>query len=154
MMIKMSVNNIEINIKLSNLNVQSINHLNKNINNLKHILLENHLIQNKVDKLDQKKIAIEFSNLIKRKYNAEIEKVILFGSVVRGEASQDSDIDIFIIGKGDRFQLRRKLMVDVIKFLLKYGIYISIKTLSTDEVTNVNNTGFMKNISQEGVLIG
>ena len=107
-----------------------------------------------MNKLDNKKIAIEFSNLIKKKYNTEIEKVILFGSVVRGEANSDSDIDIFVIGKGDRFQLRRKLMVDVIKFLLKYHIYISIKTFSTDDVSNVNNTRFIQQINKEGVLIG
>ena len=153
-MIKMSVNNFEVNYELCDLKASERSYLNKNINNLKHILLKIQLIHNKVNKLDNKKIAIEFSNLIKKKYNTEIEKVILFGSVVRGEANSDSDIDIFVIGKGDRFQLRRKLMVDVIKFLLKYGIYISIKTLSTDDVSNVNNTGFMQNITKEGVLIG
>ena len=150
----MSVNNFEMNSELCDLNTPEISYLNKNINNLKHILLRIHLIHNKVNKLDNKKIAIEFSNLIKKKYDTEIEKVILFGSVVRGEANSDSDIDIFVIGKGDRFQLRRKLMVDVIKFLLKYGIYISIKTLSTEDVSHINNTGFMQHITKEGVLIG
>jgi predicted nucleotidyltransferase len=153
-MIKMSVNNFEMNCELCDLDEPEKSYLNKNINNLKHILLKIHLIHNKVNKLDNKKIAIEFSNLIKKKYNTEIEKVILFGSVVRGEANQDSDIDIFVIGKGDRFQLRRKLMVDVIKFLLKYGIYISIKTLSNEDVSHINNTGFMQQINKEGVLIG
>ena len=104
--------------------------------------------------LDHKKIALEFSELIKNKYNSQIEKVILFGSVVRGETNSDSDIDIFVICKGDRFKVRRAIMVDVIKFLLKYGVYISIKTLNTEDVSNINNTGFMQHIAQEGVSIG
>jgi predicted nucleotidyltransferase len=104
--------------------------------------------------LDYKQIALEFSDLIKDKYNAQIEKVILFGSVARGEPNPDSDIDIFVICKGDRFKVRRLLMVDVIKFLLKYGIYISIKTLNSEELSNINNTGFMQYITQEGVSIG
>ena len=74
--------------------------------------------------------------------------------MVRGETNSDSDIDIFVICNGDRFEVRRELMVDVIKFLLKYGIYISIKTLSTKDVSNINNTGFMQYINQEGVAIG
>ena len=95
-----------------------------------------------------------FLSLSKRNIKAQIERVILFGSVVRGETNSDSDIDIFVICKGDRFEVRRAIMVDVIKFLLKYGIYISIKTLTTEEVSNINNTGFMQYITQEGVPIG
>jgi predicted nucleotidyltransferase len=119
-----------------------------------YIYLEIHWRCIKVNKLDHKKIALEFSNLIKNKYNSQIKEVILFGSVVRGETNSDSDIDIFVICKGDRFKVRRAIMVDVINFLLKYGIYISIKTLSTEDVSNINNTGFMQHIAKEGVSIG
>jgi predicted nucleotidyltransferase len=122
--------------------------------NVNYKYLVNHLIDSMANQLDYKQIAIEFSDLIKDKYNAQIEKVILFGSVARGDTTPESDIDIFVICKGDRFKVRRELMVDVIKFLLKYGIYISIKTLSTEDMTNVDNTGFMQYITQEGVSIG
>jgi len=152
----MSVNNFEMNNKICNLKNLRNGYLYqiKIEFNLKYIYINNHLIHTKVNKLDYKKIALEFSNLIKKKHNTEIEKVILFGSVVRGEANPDSDIDVFVICKGDRFELRRALMVDVIKFLLKYGIYISIKTLSTEDVSHINNTGFMQHINKEGVPIG
>ena len=39
-------------------------------------------------------IAQEFADKIKNKY---IKKIILFGSVARGEDNDDSDIDILII---------------------------------------------------------
>jgi predicted nucleotidyltransferase len=149
-MIKMSVN-CEIKNRLLKRNIQMKQVINYNVN---YKYLVNHLIGSMANQLDYKQIAIEFSDLIKDKYNAQIEKVILFGSVVKGETNQDSDIDIFVICKGDRFEVRRALMVDVIKFLLKYGIYISIKTLSTKDFSNVNNSGFMRYITQEGVAIG
>ena len=34
------------------------------------------------------------------------------------------------------------------------GIYISIKTLNSEELSNIKNTGFMQYITKEGVLIG
>ena len=149
-MIKMSIN-CEINNGLTMKNIQRKQYIDLNVN---YKYFVNHLINTKANKLDHKEIALEFAELIKKKYNDQIEKVILFGSVVRGETNQDSDIDIFVICKSDRFELRRALMVDVIKFLLKYGIYISIKTLSTEDVSHINNTGFMQHITKEGVLIG
>jgi predicted nucleotidyltransferase len=149
-MIKMSVN-CEINNRFTKKNIQMKQVINYNVN---YKYLVNHLIDSMANQLDYKQIAIEFSDLIKDKYNAQIEKVILFGSVARGDTTPESDIDIFVICKGDRFKVRRELMVDVIKFLLKYGIYISIKTLSTEDMTNVDNTGFMQYITQEGVSIG
>ena len=147
-MIKMS-RNCEMKNVFNKMNFQLKQDLNVN-----YKYFVNHLIDSMANQLDYKQIAIEFSDLIKDKYNAQIEKVILFGSVARGDTNPDSDIDIFVICKGDRFTIRRELMVDVIKFLLKYGIYISIKTLNTEDITNVSNTGFMKYITQEGVSIG
>lgn len=151
MMINMSSKESEMNCVFDTLNVHLYDNMDMIVN---YLYLEIHLRYTKVNKLDHKKIAVEFSNLIKNKYNSQIEKVILFGSVVKGETDSDSDIDIFVICKGDRFKVRRMIMVDVIKFLTKYGIYISVKTLSTKDVTNINNTGFMQHIAQEGVSIG
>ncbi|MHC1603874.1 MAG: nucleotidyltransferase domain-containing protein [Candidatus Syntropharchaeales archaeon] len=85
-----------------------------------------------------RKIAQEFADQAKRKYPDKIEKIILFGSVARDEMMLESDIDFLVICTstgGDRFKVRRMIMDDVVSFLLKYGVYISVivscKTLST-----------------------
>jgi len=40
----------------------------------------------------------EFLTRVLEKYRDRIERVILFGSVARGEAKEDSDIDILVVG--------------------------------------------------------
>ena len=104
--------------------------------------------------MDNKEIATEFAELIKSKYGSQIEDVILFGSVVRDEATDESDIDLMVICQGDRFKLRRKIMAEVFTYLLKYKVYISVKTLSSQDRINLQNSGIMKNIAREGVVLG
>lgn len=64
-------------------------------------------------KLNTEKITPELINYIVEKIIREIqpEKIILFGSYARGDFSQDSDIDIFIIkdGKESSRIMRRKV---------------------------------------------
>jgi predicted nucleotidyltransferase len=44
--------------------------------------------------MNRKKLAIDFSKSLN---HPEIEKIILYGSVARGDDKKDSDIDILII---------------------------------------------------------
>ncbi|HJH25577.1 MAG TPA: hypothetical protein C5S37_02130 [Methanophagales archaeon] len=43
----------------------------------------------------------EFVRRVLERYEDKIDSIILFGSVARGEAKEDSDIDILVIWKGD-----------------------------------------------------
>lgn len=101
-----------------------------------------------------KEIAEEFVEEVKKKYKDDIVETILFGSVAKGTENDFSDIDMFIICKKNRFKLRRKIMGISIKFLLNYGVYISVKTLTQDEFNRLRHTGFINQISQEGIVIG
>jgi predicted nucleotidyltransferase len=57
-------------------------------------------------------------------------KVILFGSVARGDYDYDSDIDIAIISKR-KIKERAEKIAD--KVLLKYGKVVSLKFFDEDE---------------------
>lgn len=65
------------------------------------------------EKLNTEKITEELINYIVKKIIREIqpEKIILFGSYARGEFSEDSDLDIFIIkdSKESSQAIRRKV---------------------------------------------
>ena len=54
----------------------------------------------KIQKRYQKAVD-EFLKRVLEKYRSRIESIILFGSVARGEAKEDSDIDILVVWKGD-----------------------------------------------------
>lgn len=59
----------------------------------------------------------EFVNRAVAEYGDRIERIILFGSVARGEAGDDSDIDILILG-----DVSLEELVDIsFPILLKYG---------------------------------
>ncbi|MEW6011760.1 MAG: nucleotidyltransferase domain-containing protein [Euryarchaeota archaeon] len=69
----------------------------------------------------------EFVNRALQKYGADIDSIILFGSVARGEAREDSDIDILVIWTGDESEGWRKMTGIAFDVLLDTGEYISVK---------------------------
>ena len=81
----------------------------------------------------------------------EIEEVILYGSVARGDDHEGSDIDILVISH-DKFQTKSKLYPKVGDFLLNMGVYISVKVISPEEYQQMQNTYFFSQIKKEGVV--
>jgi predicted nucleotidyltransferase len=106
--------------------------------------------------MDQENAIEEFVKRVKEKYGDRIKKIIVFGSYARGEAKEDSDIDVLVITTGRRFEMQKDLSEIVVDILLKTGIYISAKALSIEEYNFMKkiNTGFYQNIAREGVTIG
>lgn len=80
-----------------------------------------------------------------RKYNAEY--AILFGSYARGEANENSDIDVIVVG-GDKFRAR-----DIFSFGEELR-EMTDKNVDAFEMREVNkDTEFYRNILREGVRI-
>lgn len=100
-----------------------------------------------------KRLVEDFSRRALEKYGDEIDQIVLFGSVARGEAKINSDIDLLIIGNEDRFVLRKKLIDVMYPLMLKYGIYISIKTFTPKDFVSLIDSPFIKNIMEEGVVV-
>ncbi len=103
-----------------------------------------------------RKAVDKFVRMALEKHRDEIESIILFGSVARGEVREDSDIDIILIVKGDSFKMQKLISEVVVKILLETGIYISAKVLSSEEYNLLKkiNSSFYRNISKEGIPVG
>ena len=101
-----------------------------------------------------RKVVNEFVRRTLEKCGDKIDSIILFGSVARGEAGKESDIDILVVVIGDRFKIRRELSELVLDILLETGEYISVKTLSIEDFKFLKEikSSFLKNIVQEGVF--
>jgi predicted nucleotidyltransferase len=93
----------------------------------------------------------EFVRRALRKYEDKIDSIILFGSVARGEAKEDSDIDILVVWKGDEAEGWRAMSGLAFDVLLDVEEYISIKVLGLEDLKAENP--FIKNVMQEGVKI-
>ena len=104
-----------------------------------------------------KKIINEFVEKSLKSHKKQIERIILFGSFARGDQGKDSDIDILVVVKDDRYSMLRRLSAISFDLMLKYKEYISVKTLSSTEFKKLvaMKSSFIENvISEEVVLYG
>ncbi len=93
----------------------------------------------------------EFIKKVREKHGDKIDRIILYGSYARGEAEEESDIDVLIIGDVSLDEL-----VDIsFPILLKYGEYISHQVMSIEhfEFLEREGYGFIKNVKREGKVI-
>lgn len=79
-----------------------------------------------------------------RKYHAE--SAVVFGSYARGDATEESDIDVIIYG-GDKFK-----KTDIFILAEDFRELIG-KDADVFEISEVNQETFYNNILQEGIRI-
>lgn len=98
----------------------------------------------------------EFVRRALRRYGDKIDSIILFGSVARGKAKEDSDIDILVVWKGDKLEGWDVLEDIAVDILLEYEQLISIKIIYPQEYLGMMDmeSSFIQNIKKEGVVIG
>ena len=102
--------------------------------------------------VDRKQLAIDFANSLN---SLEIEKIILFGSVARGEDEKDSDIDLLIIANSENIKdLKEEASNKAWNILLSKGEYISLIIKSNSYYQKYKNFSFLSNVIKDGVIIG
>ena len=104
-----------------------------------------------------KRMLNEMSELLKKVYKDKLKAVILYGSVARGTATEESDVDIMVLIDGTDQELRayEENLSDVSTDIsIKYYKVFSIMDVSYQEYTRWKNVSpFYKNVSQEGVVL-
>jgi predicted nucleotidyltransferase len=86
-------------------------------------------------------------------YGTGIRKVILYGSYVRGEASEDSDIDLLVLVEEslNPFEVRDSLSDLLFDILLDEGELISV-IIVPEHLYETYNSPFILNVRQEGLV--
>jgi predicted nucleotidyltransferase len=95
-------------------------------------------------------IAKSFAKSIK---NNKIKKVILFGSVARGEDIIESDIDVLIVSSS-REEIFDLIYDKVFKILMEDDEHISAHIISEERFNTKQHYSFLSNVLEGGVLIG
>lgn len=89
---------------------------------------------------------------IEKLYGKRFKNIILYGSWARGEATEESDIDVVIILEGKVIPGKEiDRMIDIITEInLEYGVLISIYPVSESDYSTINSP-LLINVRREGV---
>lgn len=93
-------------------------------------------------------------NYLRHIYHDELDKVILFGSQARGDATFQSDIDILIVLKHpfSYYQEVKKISEFISELSLEYNQLISC-CFTTSQQWETENSAFYRNIHREGIVL-
>ena len=95
------------------------------------------------------KIAQDFANTIN---SDKIYKIILFGSVARGDDDEDSDIDILIVS--DYWEEIDPIIIDTVgDIVFDKQELISPHIMSVDRFINTQDYSFLTNVLKDGVIL-
>ena len=86
-------------------------------------------------------------------YQDQLESIILYGSQARGDAREDSDIDILVVLKSaiNPYKEIDRTSKMIAEICLKYDVLISRHFISSLTFNHQNNP-FIHNIKKEGIL--
>ena len=101
----------------------------------------------------RKRAVEEFVKKATQRYGERIRSVTLFGSVARGKATEESDIDILVVIDEEDFRLRRKLIGLSFDILLETGGDLSVKVLSDRDFQARKSYSFLRNVLAEGAKL-
>ncbi len=97
----------------------------------------------------------ELKELLLQHFPDDIEKVILFGSQVTGQAREFSDYDVLLILKHTYdWKFKRKIFDTTYDIDLKYDILTDIKLISTSELQTIKGKlFFIQDALEHGVVL-
>ncbi len=103
----------------------------------------------------EKKAIAELLLKLKVIYGLRLEKIILYGSKARGDADQESDIDILVLIKDmqSRFTESRRINTITNEIDLKYDLFISAIPVDTQFFQVAGDLPFYYNVMSEGIAL-
>ena len=93
----------------------------------------------------------QFVRLAQERYAPNIGKIILYGSVARGDARADSDIDLLVVWKGDENAGWHAMTGLAFDIMVDTGEYLSVKVMNVHSFTPTSS--FVRNVTREGITV-
>lgn len=92
----------------------------------------------------------QFRDKAEAELGDSLKKMVLYGSVARGDEREDSDIDIFVLVESEEeIEKLRDLAYDI--GVLEYGVSINVQGKTAKMFEGFESTSYLRNISREGV---
>lgn len=105
-----------------------------------------------MDQKDVREIVQEYRGGLEGVFGDQLRRVILYGSMARGEGRSDSDIDLLCVLRGafDYGEAIRESSALTAEISLKYDVVLS-RIFVTEEEFATRNLPFFINVRREGV---
>jgi predicted nucleotidyltransferase len=103
---------------------------------------------------DARAIVAELKHKLKELYGGKLSRVVLYGSQVRGEATDDSDIDVLIVLK-DGFsprEERRRTIHAIAELSLKHNVLIA-DVIASEVDYEFGTTPLYAEAKREGISV-
>ena len=103
----------------------------------------------------EKKAVGGFLASVRLAHGGKIQRAALFGSKVRGEAAEYSDIDILLIVTDDNWKFRREISRISSDIALKFDVLLDVRVISAARWQYMSDiqAGLYQNISRDAVPI-
>jgi predicted nucleotidyltransferase len=122
--------------------------------NIREILLYPQMNVNLVSEFSRMELAIAFSRKARARYGKQIEEIILYGSVARGEDGEDSDIDLLVITRERIPHIQRDISGLAFDSGFEFSEKLSAQAYSRSYIEEHRDLAFFHNIMEEGMRIG
>jgi predicted nucleotidyltransferase len=102
----------------------------------------------------ERNVLVELKNIIEESVKSlpQIELAVLFGSIVKGMERADSDVDIFIVCKGEKSELEDKL-TDLTKISQnKFGNPVSLMIKHKEELQDLETRSIFREIKNGEII--
>ena len=97
----------------------------------------------------------EFKRRVEKQFPGKIVRLLVFGSKARGDATEQSDIDVIVITRSDDKKLRKNIRYTGYDLEIEHGIILSIQVYSEKYINYLRNipTQFIQNVDREAIVI-
>ncbi len=121
--------------------------------NLQHILVKWLMPLSSAERMIPALIAQELDKEIGLK--GKVDKIVLFGSVARGQERPNSDIDLLVIVRHakQKDEIRKKVLDVSFRLLEVLGNPLTPVTYTRQEAKEKKDSALMHNISKEGIVV-
>ena len=101
---------------------------------------------------EQKAIA-ELKERLKALYGSRFNQALLYGSKARGDATQESDIDVLVVLNGlENFrEARNQILHETNPIDLKHGVFLSVFAVDEDYFKKAREVPYYANVMAEGI---
>src|SRR6266571_1324337 len=103
------------------------------------------------ESMNHRAVAEAFARRLKAAYGTRIDRIVLFGSVARGDYRPDSDVDLLVVTRGDRLALQEEVARDAVDVLLRDGIVVAPLVVTAAEADALAGTGLGRELAREGL---